>query len=127
MFRHETRALDEHIKNLPKGQMEILMTDDTRGTLHAHLHVRLQRRSGAHFEPRCISLKQSAQIGGAHLRFKSAEFTRSDRKTHALRTTNMKWAICSGVLMIVLFFVTPSVKRKRHSGTLAGTPGTNFC
>jgi len=27
----ETRALDEHIKNLPKGQMEILMTDDTRG------------------------------------------------------------------------------------------------
>jgi len=25
----ETRALDEHIKNLPKGQMEILMTDDT--------------------------------------------------------------------------------------------------
>src|SRR3989449_5805633 len=26
----ETRALDEHIKNLPKGQMEILMTDDTR-------------------------------------------------------------------------------------------------
>src|SRR5271157_3620695 len=36
----ETRALDEHIKNLPKGQMEILMTDDTRGTLHQLLHVR---------------------------------------------------------------------------------------
>jgi Type IV secretory system Conjugative DNA transfer len=36
----ETRALDEHIKNLPKGQMEILMTDDTRGTLHSLLHVR---------------------------------------------------------------------------------------
>jgi len=36
----ETRALDEHIKNLPKGQMEILMTDDTRGTLHTLLHVR---------------------------------------------------------------------------------------
>src|SRR6267142_530906 len=42
----ETRALDEHIKNLPKGQMQILMTDDTRGT-----------------------------SVGAHLRFKSAEFT----------------------------------------------------
>ena len=42
----ETRALDEHIKNLPKGQMEILMTDDTRGTLHAHLHVRTP--SGRH-------------------------------------------------------------------------------
>src|SRR5207248_6503743 len=25
----ETRALDEHIKNLPKGHMDILMTDDT--------------------------------------------------------------------------------------------------
>src|SRR5437867_11418871 len=36
----ETRALDEHIKNLPKGQMEILMTDDTRGTLHQLLHIR---------------------------------------------------------------------------------------
>lgn len=36
----ETRALDEHIKNLPKGQMEILMADDTRGTLHQLLHIR---------------------------------------------------------------------------------------
>jgi hypothetical protein len=32
--------VDEHIKNLPKGQMEILMTDNTRGTLHQLLHVR---------------------------------------------------------------------------------------
>src|SRR6266566_6438112 len=36
----ETRALDEHIKNLPKAQMEILMTSDTRGTLYGLLHVR---------------------------------------------------------------------------------------
>jgi hypothetical protein len=36
----EYRAEDEHIKNLPKGQMQILMTDDTEGTLHRHLHVR---------------------------------------------------------------------------------------
>src|SRR5438552_17386798 len=36
----ETRALDEHIKNLPKGQMEILMDDDTRGTLHQLMHMR---------------------------------------------------------------------------------------
>ena len=35
----ETRALDEHIKNLPKGQMEVLMSDDTQGTLHGLLHV----------------------------------------------------------------------------------------
>ena len=31
----ETRSQDESIKNLPKGQMEILMSDDTRGTLHS--------------------------------------------------------------------------------------------
>jgi hypothetical protein len=36
----EYRAEDERIKNLPKGQMQILMTDDSRGTLHQHLHVR---------------------------------------------------------------------------------------
>jgi hypothetical protein len=36
----EYRVEDERIKNLPKGQMQILMTDDTQGTLHRHLHVR---------------------------------------------------------------------------------------
>ena len=36
----ETRALEEHIKNLPVGQMEILMVDPREGTLHSHLHVR---------------------------------------------------------------------------------------
>jgi len=52
----ETRALDEHIKNLPKGQMQILMTDDTRGTLHAHLHVRSPADVRVpHFEPALLS------------------------------------------------------------------------
>ncbi|WP_188555439.1 type IV secretory system conjugative DNA transfer family protein [Edaphobacter dinghuensis] len=36
----ETRAREEHIKNLPVGQMEILMADALAGTLHSHLHVR---------------------------------------------------------------------------------------
>jgi len=36
----ETRALEEHIKNLPVGQMEVLMVDPREGTLHSHLHVR---------------------------------------------------------------------------------------
>lgn len=74
----ETRALDEHIKNLPKGQMEILMTDDTRGTLHAHLHVRPPADVRVpHFEPVLFPrLKQSrATSVGANLRFKSAELT----------------------------------------------------
>ena len=83
----ETRSMDEHIKNLPKGQMEILMTDDTRGTLHAHLHVRpptdvrLPR-----FEPELYPrLKQSrAKSVGANLRFKAPELSepRYTRRMH---------------------------------------------
>ena len=72
----ETRALDEHIKNLPKGQMEILMTDDARGTLHAHLHVRSPADVAVpNFEPELYSrLKQArATSVGANLRFKSQE------------------------------------------------------
>jgi DNA polymerase III delta prime subunit len=83
----ETRALDEHIKNLPKGQMEILMTDDTRGTLHTHLHVRPPADVRVpHFEPVLYPrLKQSrAASVGANLRFKSAELTdtRHARRMH---------------------------------------------
>lgn len=73
----ETRSLDEHIKNLPKGQMEILMTDDTRGTLHAHLHVRPPTDVRVpHFEPELYPrLRQSrAASHGANLRFQSSEF-----------------------------------------------------
>lgn len=36
----ETRAREEHIKNLPVGQMEILMVDNREGTRYSHLHVR---------------------------------------------------------------------------------------
>jgi Type IV secretory system Conjugative DNA transfer len=76
MEARETRALDEHIKNLPQGQMQILMTDEWRGTLHAHLHVRPPADARVpYFEPELYPrLKQSRQAsGGAHLRFKSPE------------------------------------------------------
>src|SRR6266478_9289277 len=36
----EYRAKDLDVKTLPKGQMQILMTDDARGVLHSRLHVR---------------------------------------------------------------------------------------
>ena len=36
----ETRAREDHIKNLPVGQMEILMVDNREGTRYSHLHVR---------------------------------------------------------------------------------------
>ena len=72
----ETRALDEHIKNLPKAQMEILMTDDARGTLHGLLHVRTPedvRIPG--FRPQLYpTLRQPREDSvGANLRFKSPE------------------------------------------------------
>ena len=70
----ETRALDEHIKNMPKSQMQILMTDETRGTLHGHLHIRPPadvRVPHFHVElyPRLQQSRQSSV--GANLRFKT--------------------------------------------------------
>ena len=70
----ETRALDEHIKNMPKGQMQILMTDETRGTLHGHLHIRPPADVRVpHFQVELYPrLKQSRQSAiGANLRFKT--------------------------------------------------------
>jgi len=79
----ETRALDEHIKNMPKGQMQILMTDETRGTLHGHLHIRPPAEVrvphfGVELYPR---LQQSLwSSGGANLRFKSSRNRDSGRR-----------------------------------------------
>lgn len=36
----DTRSQEEHIKNMPVGQMEFLTSDPTFGTIHGHLHVR---------------------------------------------------------------------------------------
>ena len=36
----ETRAREDQIKNLPRGQMQILMVDNREGTLFAHLLIR---------------------------------------------------------------------------------------
>ena len=70
----ETRARDDHIKNLPTGQIEILMTDQTRGTLHGHLHVRppVDVRI-PHFIPELYPQLRHSREGsvGANLRFKS--------------------------------------------------------
>jgi len=78
----ETRALDEHIKNLPKGQMEILMTDDTRGTLHTLLHVRAPADvTIPNFEPELyprLHHSRAASVG-ANLRFKSSDLATTTR------------------------------------------------
>jgi len=80
--RTATRALDEHIKNLPKGQMEILMTDDTRGTLHQLLHVRPpQDVTIPEFDPKLYPrLMESVEhSAGANLRFKTSELAAAGR------------------------------------------------
>jgi hypothetical protein len=79
----ETRALDEHIKNLPKAQMQILMTDDARGTLHGLLHVRTPEDVRIpHFTPQLYpTLRQPREDSvGANLRFKSAELVPIGRR-----------------------------------------------
>jgi hypothetical protein len=75
----DTRAQDEHIKNLPVGQMEILMADNRQGTLHSHLHVRVPHQyCFPGLVPRIYPALHSihAQQEGANLRFKDPEVVR---------------------------------------------------
>jgi len=79
----ETRAREDHIKNLPVGQMEILMVDSREGTLHSHLHVR--RAPSYHLDgvdqylyPKMHSLLDPAI--GVNLRFKDAQNRRQRRR-----------------------------------------------
>jgi type IV secretory system conjugative DNA transfer VirD4/TraG family protein len=80
----ETRAADFHIKNLPKGQVEILMTDESEGTLLRSLHVRPPADvSIPGFKPELYPrLRHSrGQSQGANLRFKNNELaTRHGRR-----------------------------------------------
>jgi len=45
----DTLAQDEHIKKMPVGQMEMLVTDPIFGTIHKHLHI---RKASSHWLPR---------------------------------------------------------------------------
>ena len=89
----DTRAQDEHIKNLLVGQMEILMTDNRLGTLHSHLHVKVPRHYRfpgleARIYPR---LHAVSHVEGANLRFKDPEVVRRNGRlaTHTGRSTWM--------------------------------------
>src|SRR5580704_10857115 len=85
----EYRAEDERIKNLPKGQMQILMTDDTQGTLHRHLHVRPPQDVGLSDLDTVLAprLRPSrADVQGANLRFKNpALAAQFGRRVHGRR------------------------------------------
>jgi hypothetical protein len=88
----DTRAQDEHIKNLPVGQMEILMTDNRLGTLHSHLHVRVPRQYRfPGLEPRVYPrLHAVSHVEGANLRFKDPEVVRRNGRL-AKRTGRLTW------------------------------------
>jgi type IV secretory pathway TraG/TraD family ATPase VirD4 len=88
----DTRAQDEHIKNLPVGQMEILMTDNRLGTLHSHLHVRVPRRYRfPGLEPRIYPrLHALSHVEGANLRFKDSEVVRRTGRL-ATRSSRLIW------------------------------------
>ncbi len=91
----ETRAREEHIKNLPVGQMEVLMVDSREGTRHAHLHVRRApsfRLEG--LSPRLYP-KMHSYIDpelGVNLRFKDLE----NRKQRRRRTAGVSLDFTSG-------------------------------
>ena len=88
----ETRAQEEHIKNLPVGQMEILMTDPVRGTLHSHLHVRQPRNYRLPgYEPRIYPrLYSPAHFEGANLRFKDRDVAQRNRQL-SVRRGRLTW------------------------------------
>src|SRR5215469_14343944 len=85
----EYRVQEREVKNLPKGQMQILMTDDTEGTLHRHLHVRPPEDVGvsaldAALAPRLRPSR--ADVHGANLRFKNPELiAQFGRRMHGRR------------------------------------------
>ena len=88
----DTRAQDEHIKNLPVGQMEILMTDPVQGTLHSHLHVRQPQnyRFPGH-EPRIYPrLYSPSHFDGANLRFRDRDLAQRNRHL-SVRTGRLTW------------------------------------
>jgi len=88
----DTRAQEEHIKNLPVGQMEILMTDPLQGTLHSHLHVRRPHNyCFPGIEPRIYPrLFSPSHLDGANLRFKDHDLAQRTRHL-AVRTGRLTW------------------------------------
>jgi hypothetical protein len=86
MDSRETRAREEHIKNLPVGQMEILMVDSRAGTRYSHLHVRRAPRFEleglrSRLYPRMESYLDAG--AGANLRFTGGAIRSRQRRRKA--------------------------------------------
>jgi hypothetical protein len=84
----ETRAREDHIKNLPVGQMEVLMVDNREGTRYSHLHVRRAPRFEVEGIKPSLYPKLHSYLDpeiGVNLRFKEAE----NRKQRRRRTAGL--------------------------------------
>jgi len=82
----ETRAREDHIKNLPVGQMEILMVDNREGTRYSHLHVRRAPRFELEGAKSSLYPKMRSYLDpnlGANLRFKEPENRKRGRRRTA--------------------------------------------
>ena len=82
----ETRAREDHIKNLPVGQMEILMVDNREGTRYSHLHVRRAPRFELEGLRSSLYPRMHSYLDpnlGVNLRFKEAENRRQRRRRRA--------------------------------------------
>ena len=91
----ETRAREDHIKNLPVGQMEILMVDNREGTLHSHLHVRRAPRFQVEGLEPSLYPKMHSYLDpevGVNLRFREPE----NRKQRRRRTAGLFLGEASG-------------------------------
>ena len=91
----ETRAREDHIKNLPVGQMEILMVDNREGTRHSHLHVRRAPRFQMEGLEPSLYPKMHSYLDpevGVNLRFREPE----NRKQRRRRTAGLFLGEASG-------------------------------
>ena len=84
----ETRAREDHIKNLPVGQMEILMVDSREGTRYSHLHVRRAPRFELEGMRPSLYPRMHSYLDpkiGVNLRFRESE----NRKQRRRRTAGL--------------------------------------
>jgi len=82
----ETRAREDHIKNLPVGQMEVLMIDNREGTRYSHLHVRRAPRYELEGIRPALYPKMHSYLDpevGVNLRFALGENRRQRRRRTA--------------------------------------------
>jgi type IV secretory pathway TraG/TraD family ATPase VirD4 len=80
----ETAAKDMHLKRMPKGQMEALVSDDRQGSILEHVHVRkaaldflIVSTEAVFFPPRKVCQKHSE---GLHLDLPGVSFQQPDTR-----------------------------------------------